>query len=182
MTFSWNEILTGIVSASVYGVIFALLQVCYSACIYILRILLKSAKAIFFYSNGIFDTSMIKVSDRAVDDFKDGEIISAFRVIFYTVGFCVASYLGFDGEVRLYNLLISICCFFITKLLVGSGALRILTLTLTFMLRLFIPLLRFVFYPIRAIFLCICKKMVKNGFFSKHIRAFCHNLTLDKQG
>lgn len=179
MSFSWAEILRGMISAAVYGGFFALLISFAKTCIAIAEDALSGLKSVFVYSGKLF---LVEADFRPHSESGsplDGEILRAFLVILYTVGFCVASYVGIDGEVRMYTLLISLCAFYLTKSIVGLTFERLISVLFRIFLRITIPALRLVFYPARRIFLFILSKMRKNALIMKLYSAFCHNLILD---
>ena len=160
MSFAWSEIVTGMVSAAIYGSLFAFVVCFVRTCIAMADDILKGIRAVFLYKGNAFDVSEFTSAAR-VHKTVDGEIIRAFWVILYTLGFFVASYIGFDGEIRLYMLLISICSFYIIKTLVGITIEKLIFVIIRLVLRLFVPLTRILFYPLRAIFLFAAGKLKK---------------------
>ena len=181
MSFSWAEILRGIASALIYGGFFALLISFAKTCLIVAEDVFKAVKSVFLYDGRLFAIKSIHSSRAEPSGAFEGEILPAFLVILYTVGFCVASYIGYDGEVRIYTLLLSLCAFYLTKNLMSMTFERLFFSLFVFALHILIPIFRLVFYPVRWIFLFILPKIIKNAQFERIYRVFCHNLLLDNR-
>ena len=181
MSFSWAEILRGIFSAAFYGSFFALLISFAKTCFAIASYVFEGLKSVFVYTGSLFcvdaEFELSSVPRIALD----GEILRSLLVILYTVGFCVTSYVGYDGEIRIYALVVSLCAFYITKKLASLTFERMILILFLIFLRILIPAFRLAFYPVRRIFLFIFLKINKNARIMKIYRAFCHNLILDNR-
>ena len=161
MSFSWLEILQGMASAAIYGGIFAIIVSLLKGCALVIKDLSSALRSVFLYKGSAFDTSDLKASSGSDATFADGEITRLLLVIIFTIGFSVAAFIGLDGEIRIYNLIISLCCFFSLKTILGASAERFLLIVLNVLLRIAVPALRLVFYPFKAVFALLRKKSKK---------------------
>lgn len=161
MSFSWLEILRGMASAAIYGGIFAIIVSLLKGCALIIKDLSSALRSVFLYKGSAFDTSDLKASNESSASFADGEIMRLILVIIFAVGFSVSAFIGLDGEIRIYNLIISLCCFFSLKTLLGASAERFLLIVLNVLLRIAVPVLRLIFYPFKAVFALLRKKAKK---------------------
>ena len=161
MSFSWLEIWGGVVSAAVYGAFFAILLCLFNTGVFVIRDMLKAFRSVFFYDGNIFCVSDLRVSFRDSAHFVDGEIMRLFLVILYSIGFCVSAFLGLDGEVRIYNLVISVCSCITVKRLFSISVERIAFAVFSIFWRILVPALRLALYPLRAIVRFVLKKLKK---------------------
>ena len=161
--FTTFEIMLSVISASVFGAIFAFFDT-------ILKILslefnhVKRIREHVLGSGSFF--SLPKRADFHKDKSKEsyrylGEISTFAKVIIFIVGFILLSYYSLDGAVRLYLLLFGIGFFILFRGISDKTLLRIVDAVFCFLYGIFVICLRLVCRP----FMFTVKKI--SNYFSK---------------
>lgn len=142
--FTTLEILLSVVSASVFGAIFAFLDI-------ILEILSLEGEHIKRIREHIFGPQKIisipkrvgTENEKTKEKYKYiGELITFFKVIIFTVGFILLSYYALDGVVRVYLLVFGVVFFLALRCLFEKSILKIADSLFLLLYGAFIILLR----------------------------------------
>ncbi len=159
---SINALLLSLVSASVYGICFAILCVFSESLISSLKASAKALRSVFFYTGVFSDKPVLEKNDKYFRSGISAEISAAARVVVFTLGLITVSYCSLDGEMRFFTILPAAALAVLIYQRTKPAAERILYRLFESVLRIVITVLRIIFYPARRIFMYFYRKMGKN--------------------
>ena len=163
MSFSLDEILVSIVSAFVYGLIFAF---CISLAL-IIKSLIKGLPCII--REMLFYEKLLPLPQpmRPTGDEKNGPFLLCGSIFLFALGFSLLSYFSLDGEIRLYMLIISFASFYLSNFVFFKTFNKIALLFIRVILNVLAFAIRVIILPIKAIFGFFKKKSLTKDLKSK---------------
>lgn len=146
-------------SALIYGLIFSFVILSISTVAFIISQIFRGVFLSVFYNGRLTDVLIPKSKEKKSKENKFlSNLACALKIIIFTLGFILVSYSAFDGEIRLFALVISILSFFVFSRYVFPIPERIIFLIFSKIIAYFCILIRIILYPLRRIVLCFVKK------------------------
>ena len=161
--FTTLETVGSILSAAIFGVIFAFLDT-------VLKLFSTEINHIGKIGEHIFaDGGIFRIPKRCKETKAEkgqssrlfGEIKTFLKVLFFGIGFILLSYYALDGAIRIYLLLFAIGFFFLFRYASDASLFKICDSVFLFVYGSLVILLRLVLRPILAISKIIFKKIIK---------------------
>lgn len=171
IAFTVSEIILSLISATIYGISFAILLRLLAEIVPFVRCVLLFPKEVFFYKGSIREIKRCEGRTGTpkgrfdVSKIFDGIYVTAAVFLFF-FGFILISYAFLDGEIRLYMLIASLSCTFLAKKTVVDYFFTALGRCLFFVYSLLLMVCRIAVFPLRRLALLL-KRLFLN--FEKEI-------------
>ena len=131
--FSLSEILLSVISASVYGAIFAFFAVfarfTVDSCRSFLPTVVMSSQKKCSLRSLLFHE---RVEPKSRTRGAGGEVAVFFEVTLFFIGIILVSYYSLDGAVRIYTVALAVASFFISRRLLDISVFKLLSTAFTF--------------------------------------------------
>ncbi len=178
--YSFAESFGAIVSALIYGGIFSIFCILSKSILLLFRLIFKAGASVLFYKGSPF--SVPKIDIKAEEDKTEslrGEFFAAVKVILYSMGLTVLLYYTLDGAFRAFAVLASLISLLLVSRFLSPKLLKVLLAIFKSLLWLSVPIIRLVFYPLRALFRIIYSKCGEKCRFMRIFTGNSANLSID---
>ncbi len=174
--FSAYSVFSSIVFSLLYGAFCATLSLACALIWHLIRSFRRIASTWAFYNNGIFSRPReIFIEERKIKKVRVlAEVGAFFKVLLFTIGFILLSYISLDGEIRIYTLAVSLSSYLLLRRFFLSTLLSFVLVGLETLVSYLSVILRiFLYIPVRTV------KSVKKLIFRRKYIPY-DSICLDK--
>lgn len=158
MGFTIDEILSSLLYASIYGVLYSAFWSLASLVCSVLSVTWAILRECFWFKK-IFPLPDFR---RKMDLHKRGRVFLLLAILLFALGFILISYFALDGEIRIYMLFISSAVLYLSNYVFCDFFGKIFLYLINRILQILCLLLRLIISPVFIILRCIKNKITKN--------------------